>query len=139
MDIGNVASAAALVTCLHHPAVRDWLLFERELEPLVLGIEPAVDAESSPPLLALDELAYAAGDPGIYVVTRVDSSASPADSPARVRVRNRHDPDNEIERFIVALIAAVLLTVQIIAGILLWGQRRNRRIRPRSQNFHDSN
>ena len=75
------------------------LLFEDELEPIFLGVEPAVSAEGSPPQLELEELAHAAGDPGAHQVTRIYPPVSP-NSPARVRVRNRHDPDNEIERFV---------------------------------------
>jgi len=75
------------------------LLFEDELEPIFLDIEPAVGAKGSPSPLELDELAHSAGAPGADEVTRIYPPVSP-DFPARVRVQNRHDPDNKIERFV---------------------------------------
>ncbi|MCA1778192.1 MAG: PepSY domain-containing protein, partial [Xanthomonadaceae bacterium] len=76
------------------------LLFEDELEPIVLDLEVKRQAAGSPLRPGLDELARrAVSKPGVQEVTRIYPSISP-NSPARVLARNRHDPDSEIERFV---------------------------------------
>ncbi|MDZ7751446.1 MAG: PepSY-associated TM helix domain-containing protein [Gammaproteobacteria bacterium] len=78
------------------------LLFEDELEPIVLDLEVKRQAAGAPLRLRLDKLARrAVSSPGVQEVTRIYPSISPnSSSPARVLARNRHDPNSEIERFI---------------------------------------
>ncbi|MCK7459344.1 PepSY-associated TM helix domain-containing protein [Idiomarina aminovorans] len=76
------------------------LLFEDELEPIFLDVQVKHRSEDTTRLLSLDELAHRiVKQRGAEEVTRIYPPMSP-NSPARVRVYSRHDPEDEIERFV---------------------------------------